>query len=99
MDRRRIGDGPFLCPSAHEEGRGPAPALPQGQVPEVPAQRKSRMPDPDQLIVILIVFYFEDRREKIPRRWPSPHRLAGYLTLATACVGLLIKLVELQSCF
>ena len=50
---------------------------------------------PSRSILVLIVCGFQARRSKI-RRWRiSPHRLAGYITLITAVIGLLIKLTEL----
>ena len=50
-----------------------------------------------QSILVLIVYRFQGRRKKSHRWRFSPQRLAGYLTLATATVGLVIKLIELRS--
>ena len=50
---------------------------------------------PSRSILVLIVSRFQDRRRKIHRWRISPHRLAGYITLIAAVIGLLIKLREL----
>ena len=50
---------------------------------------------PVQTILVLIVRSIEALWRRTRRRRFSPHRLAGYLTLATAILGLLVKLKDL----